>query len=62
MCAMALLHSRVRRVIYGSLNADSGGLGSRTRVHEIAQLNHHYQVYRLTAGSVWSECEALLVE
>ena len=59
MCAMALLHSRVRRVIYGRKNEACGGLGSRFRVHEIAQLNHHFQVYRLTGGDVFEECAAL---
>lgn len=31
---MALLHSRVRRVIFGSRNKHFGGLGSTIKVHQ----------------------------
>lgn len=47
MCAMALLHSRVRRVLYAAPDADRGALGSTRRIHCHAKLNHHFQVFRL---------------
>jgi tRNA(Arg) A34 adenosine deaminase TadA len=55
-CAMALLHSRVRRVIYGARNTDFGGLGSRVKVHQNERLNHRYSVY---AGAAELACERL---
>ncbi|GBG25857.1 tRNA-specific adenosine deaminase subunit TAD3 [Hondaea fermentalgiana] len=45
MCAMALLHSRVRRVFYASPNPRRGALGSCARIHCHEQLNHHFQVF-----------------
>lgn len=57
MCAMALLHSRVRRVVFGARNPAFGGLGSRVRVHQQPALNHRYSVY---GGCLRHECEQLL--
>ena len=49
--AMALVHSRVRRVIYCSTNPLRGALESSPRpLHEIRSLNHHYEVYRVDQG------------
>lgn len=45
MCAMALVHSRVRRVFYAAA-APHGVLGSAAKVHTVRALNHHYQVFR----------------
>lgn len=45
MCAMALLHSRVRRVFYSKPNPRRGALGSKERIHCHKQLNHHFQVF-----------------
>lgn len=47
MCAMALVHSRVRRVIYCVPNSVHGALGGAFRLHGQKSLNHHYQVYRV---------------
>ena len=49
MCAMALVHSRVRRVIYCLPDVLHGGLGGAFRLHGQKSLNHHYQVYRYHA-------------
>ncbi|CAL8468581.1 g8121 [Coccomyxa elongata] len=46
MCAMALVHSRVRRVIYSVPDEQFGALGGAFRLHGQRSLNHHYQVYR----------------
>jgi tRNA-specific adenosine deaminase 3 len=45
MCAMALVHSRIRRLIY-ALPAAEGALGSKYRLHTVPSINHHYQVVR----------------
>jgi tRNA-specific adenosine deaminase 3 len=47
MCAMALVHSRVRRVVYCAPDAAHGALGGALRLHAQRSLNHHYRVYRL---------------
>ena len=46
MCAMALVHSRVRRVIYALPAEHGGALGSTYRLHTERSLNHRYQVIR----------------
>lgn len=47
MCAMALVHSRLGRVVYALQDAAHGALGGRFRLHSQRSLNHHYLVYRL---------------
>uniref|UniRef100_A0A2M4AT74 Putative subunit of trna-specific adenosine-34 deaminase n=1 Tax=Anopheles triannulatus TaxID=58253 RepID=A0A2M4AT74_9DIPT len=47
MCAMALTHSRVRRVFYHHLNAQRGALGSLVKLHTIKELNHRYEAFRI---------------
>ena len=46
MCAMALVHSRVRRVFFNKLSA-KGALHSLTKLHTIEELNHSFEVYRM---------------
>lgn len=55
MCAMALVHSRVRRVFYGCHKTDGepGGLGSFVSVHLLKGINHHYEVF---AGVLEEDC------
>ncbi|KAM9989442.1 hypothetical protein ACTFIY_005474 [Dictyostelium cf. discoideum] len=45
MCSMALVHSRVKRVVYGSSSRD-GGLGSYLKIHTEKSLNHRFEVYK----------------
>ena len=46
MCAMALVHSRVRRVVFAAPNAVAGALGGgKYSLHGQPTLNHHYDVY-----------------
>jgi tRNA-specific adenosine deaminase 3 len=53
MCAMALVHSRVRRVVFCKPDAQLGALGGRIRLHGQKSLNHHYQVFcAMVDGSV----------
>lgn len=55
MCAMALLHSRISFVFYGTQH-DQGALGTHYKLHTQAGLNHHFEVYR---GVLLQECEQL---
>ena len=49
MCAMALVHSRLKRVFFAAPNAETGALsGDKAgvrRLHSVRSLNHHYQVF-----------------
>ena len=48
MCAMALVHSRLRRVVFSIPDSKHGGLGgSGHRLHAQRSLNHHYSVFHL---------------
>ena len=47
MCAMALVHSRLRRVVFCAPDPRGGALGGAFRLHAQKSLNHHYAVYRL---------------
>jgi tRNA-specific adenosine deaminase 3 len=55
MCAMALVHSRVKRVFFGckSING-SGGLAGKVRIHHLKNINHHFEVY---TGVLEEECK-----
>ena len=49
LCAMALLHARVRRLLFGAAAAH-GALATRYGLHGRAALNHRYRVW----GGVWA--------
>ncbi|XP_038575498.1 LOW QUALITY PROTEIN: probable inactive tRNA-specific adenosine deaminase-like protein 3 [Micropterus salmoides] len=55
MCAMALVHSRIGRVFYGTASAD-GALGTKYKIHSQKDLNHHFEVYK---GVLGKQCEDL---
>ncbi len=44
MCAMALLHARVKRVVYGARDPKAGAAGSVIDVFGNGALNHHTAV------------------
>lgn len=46
MCAMALVHSRVRTVFY-QRSVANGALGTMCKLHTVKALNHHYDVYQI---------------
>lgn len=47
MCAMALVHQRIRRIFYAFPNPNAGALGSIYRLQGERSLNHHYSVFRI---------------
>ena len=57
MCAGAIFHARVARVIYGAPDPKTGAAGSVLNLFEEPQLNHHA---RVTGGVLAAECGALL--
>ena len=46
MSSMALVHSRIRRVVYWEEDNAEGCLGSKAKIHLIKSLNHHFEVFR----------------
>ena len=57
MCVGAMIHARIARVVYGSVEPKAGAIESAMRAHEHPSLNH-----RLTAtgGVLESECRAMI--
>lgn len=46
MCAMALVHSRVRLIAFRTLDPEFGGLGGKVSLHTCQSLNHQVRVIR----------------
>ena len=57
MCAGALVHVRMRRVIFGCDDPRSGGAGGLLNLLQHPALNHHCEI---TAGVLQKECAAIL--
>lgn len=57
MCAGALVHVRMRRVIFGCPDPRSGGGGGLINVLQEPALNHHCAI---TSGILQDECAAIL--
>jgi tRNA(adenine34) deaminase len=57
MCVGALVHARVREVVYGAAEPKSGALVSTIRGAELPGLNHRFIV---TGGVLEDECRALI--
>jgi tRNA-specific adenosine deaminase 3 len=47
MCSMAMVHSRLARVVYCAADTQHGALGGKLRLHAQRSLNHHYLVYHM---------------
>src|SRR5215467_3265367 len=57
MCAGALVHVRVRRVIFGCADPRAGAAGSVINLLQMPALNHQCEI---TSGVLQSECAAIL--
>src|SRR5207245_2232456 len=57
MCAGALVHVRIRRVIFGCADPRAGAAGSVMNLLQIPTLNHRCEI---TSGVLGEECGALL--
>lgn len=57
MCAGAIVQSRIKRVVVGSMNPKAGCAGSIINLLEMEQFNHQVEVQR---GVLEEECSALL--
>ena len=59
MCVGALVHARVRRVVYGAAEPKTGALGSAVAALTLPGLNHTFEV---VGGVREEECRALMQE
>src|SRR5882762_1829990 len=57
MCAGALVHVRMRRVIFGCPDERTGGAGGQVNLLQMPGLNHHCAI---TSGLLRDECAGLL--
>lgn len=59
MCAMAIVHARVRRLVFGAWDPRAGAAGSVTDIFTLPGLNHRVDVF---GGVLMEECGGLLRE
>lgn len=57
MCAAALVHARVRRVVFGAFDPRAGGAGSAIDIFRLKGMNHRVDVF---GGVLAEECSELL--
>lgn len=57
MCAGAIVHTRIARVIFGASDPKAGAAGSAMNLLQFPTLNHHCMI---TSGLREPECRALL--
>ncbi len=57
MCASAMIHARVSRVVFGAWDPKAGGAGSIVNIFTLPELNHRVDVF---GGVLMEECGAKL--
>jgi tRNA(adenine34) deaminase len=57
MCASAMVHARVERLVYAATDPRAGAAGSVFNIVQHSALNHRLEC---TAGVLADECSALL--
>jgi len=57
MCASAIVHARVSRVVFGAWDPKAGAAGSITNVFTMPAMNHRVDVF---GGVLMEECTSLL--
>jgi len=57
MCAGAVVHTRIHRVIFGCADPSAGAAGSVMNLLQMQSLNHRCQI---TSGTLQKECAAIL--
>ena len=58
MCAGAIMHARIQRVVYGARDPKTGACGSVTDLFALPKLNHHATV----SGGVLADAAVLLLQ
>ena len=59
MCAGAILQSRIKKIVIGSLNPKAGCAGSIINLFDIDRFNHKVEL-EICKGSIHEECSLLL--
>ena len=59
MCASAIVHARVRRVVFGAWDVKAGGAGSIVNIFTLPGLNHRVDVF---GGVLMDECAEKLTK
>src|SRR5687767_14099882 len=57
MCVGAMVHARIARVVYGTLEPKAGAIESTMRAHEHPSLNHRMEA---VGGVLEEECRAAI--
>jgi tRNA(adenine34) deaminase len=59
MCAGAIVHTRIRRMVFGCVDSRAGAAGSLINLLQQPALNHRCEI---TGGVLQTECAAILQE